>query len=570
MKENKKGFGKIGFSLATAFLGTTMVNTQKSTVKASAIEIVRPVHTGTIETVTDQDKRGLTTADKQTTDSATKALISVEPNAKVYSVRHDAKSNQNVIYYNKQSTVTINYYDDTDKKLINSEKITGLAGQPTDNKNAPSDLYNEVYSDNSDNNIPSVFLNQDKSVTLHYTHKTMTGDDGKLVLRQVNYIDPVTHQVKQIATQETNIIREKTLDEVTGKSTYTPYDSSYFAQITPPEIAGYRVVNPNAAAKQTVDENTADQTVTFTYVPDSSQTVNKDAIIEKTPIRGVLAPPPTRPYSKPIVVKFESDPITFCAIETNDGNIIAKDLNEEQATQKLKNATSQKSDDNTDVKSDSQKQNTQTKDSATTTDQTNKDNQGNSSSQNSGASITINDNSASSAPSTTTDPKKTNSDTNNNSVDQNNTKTNTQVNDSKQSPSNLVNAVNNSSSAKTTDSKKSNNTNAVLTNVKANNKQVSSNNKTEKPLSDPKELVTAHRNKATDQKKENISSRDASTGSDSNSTVKSAATGSNSSAQNVLPQTNNSSDPVIVTAASMATLGSLLSSYLLLKKNKKA
>lgn len=122
MKENKKGFGKIGFSLATAFLGTTMVNTQKSTVKASAIEIVRPVHTGTIETVTDQDKRGLTTADKQTTDSATKALISVEPNAKVYSVRHDAKSNQNVIYYNKQSTVTINYYDDTDKKLINSEK----------------------------------------------------------------------------------------------------------------------------------------------------------------------------------------------------------------------------------------------------------------------------------------------------------------------------------------------------------------------------------------------------------------------------------------------------------------
>ncbi|MCT7697954.1 MAG: hypothetical protein N5848_08620 [Lactobacillus crispatus] len=512
----------------------------------------------------------MTTADKQTTDSATKALISVEPNAKVYSVRHDAKSNQNVIYYNKQSTVTINYYDDTDKKLINSEKITGLAGQPTDNKNAPSDLYTEVYSDNSDNNIPSVFPNQDKSVTLHYTHKTMTGDDGKLVLRQVNYIDPVTHQVKQIATQETNIIREKTLDEVTGKSTYTPYDSSYFAQITPPEIAGYRVVNPNAAAKQTVDENTADQTVTFTYVPDSSQTVNKDAIIEKTPIRPVLAPPPTRPYSKPIVVKFESDPITFCAIETNDGNIIAKDLNEEQATQKLKNATSQKSDDNTDAKSDSQKQNTQTKDSATTTDQTNKDNQGNSSSQNSGASITINDNSASSASSTTTDPKKTNSDTNNNSVDQNNTKTNTQVNDSKQSPSNLVNAVNNSSSAKTTDSKKSNNTNAVLTNVKANNKQVSSNNKTEKPLSDPKELVTAHRNKATDQKKENISSRDASTGSDSNSTVKSAATGSNSSAQNVLPQTNNSSDPVIVTAASMATLGSLLSSYLLLKKNKKA
>ena len=621
MKENKKGFGKIGFSLATAFLGTTMVNTQKSTVKASAIEIVRPVHTGTIETVTDQDKRGLTTADKQTTDSATKALISVEPNAKVYSVRHDAKSNQNVIYYNKQSTVTINYYDDTDKKLINSEKITGLAGQPTDNKNAPSDLYTVVYSDNSDNNIPSVFPNQDKSVTLHYTHKTMTGDDDKLVLRQVNYIDPVTHQVKQIATQETNIIREKTLDEVTGKSTYTPYDSSYFAQITPPEIAGYRVVNPNAAAKQTVDENTADQTVTFTYVPDSSQTVNKDAIIEKTPIRGVLAPPPTRPYSKPIVVKFESDPITFCAIETNDGNIIAKDLNEEQATQKLKNATSQKSDDNTDAKSDSQKQNTQTKDSATTTDKTNKDNQGNSSSQNSGASITINDNSSSSASSTTTDPKKTNSDTNNkpvdqnntktntqvndsrqspsdlvnvannssssasstttdpkktnsdtnnNSVDQNNTKTNTQVNDSKQSPSNLVNAANNSSSAKTTDSKKSNNTNAVLTNVKANNKQVSSNNKTEKPLSDPKELVTAHRNKATDQKKENISSRDASTGSDSNSTVKSAATGSNSSAQNVLPQTNNSSDPVIVTAASMATLGSLLSSYLLLKKNKKA
>lgn len=570
MKENKKGFGKIGFSLATAFLGTTMVNTQKSTVKASAIEIVRPVHTGTIETVTDQDKRGLTTADKQTTDSATKALISVEPNAKVYSVRHDAKSNQNVIYYNKQSTVTINYYDDTDKKLINSEKITGLAGQLTDNKNAPSDLYTEVYSDNSDNNIPSVFPNQDKSVTLHYTHKTMTGDDGKLVLRQVNYIDPVTHQVKQIATQETNIIREKTLDEVTGKSTYTPYDSSYFAQITPPEIAGYRVVNPNAAAKQTVDENTADQTVTFTYVPDSSQTVNKDAIIEKTPIRPVLAPPPTRPYSKPIVVKFESDPITFCAIETNDGNIIAKDLNEEQATQKLKNATSQKSDDNTDAKSDSQKQNTQTKDSATTTDQTNKDNQGNSSSQNSGASITINDNSSSSASSTTTDPKKTNSDTNNKPVDQNNTKTNTQVNDSKQSPSNLVNAANNSSSAKTADSKKSNNTNAVLTNVKANNKQVSSNNKTEKPLSDPKELVTAHRNKATDQKKENISSRDASTGSDSNSTVKSAATGSNSSAQNVLPQTNNSSDPVIVTAASMATLGSLLSSYLLLKKNKKA
>lgn len=570
MKENKKGFGKIGFSLATAFLGTTMVNTQKSTVKASAIEIVRPVHTGTIETVTDQDKRGLTTADKQTTDSATKALISVEPNAKVYSVRHDAKSNQNVIYYNKQSTVTINYYDDTDKKLINSEKITGLAGQLTDNKNAPSDLYTEVYSDNSDNNIPSVFPNQDKSVTLHYTHKTMTGDDGKLVLRQVNYIDPVTHQVKQIATQETNIIREKTLDEVTGKSTYTPYDSSYFAQITPPEIAGYRVVNPNAAAKQTVDENTADQTVTFTYVPDSSQTVNKDAIIEKTPIRPVLAPPPTRPYSKPIVVKFESDPITFCAIETNDGNIIAKDLNEEQATQKLKNATSQKSDDNTDAKSDSQKQNTQTKDSATTTDQTNKDNQGNSSSQNSGASITINDNSSSSASSTTTNPKKTNSDTNNKPVDQNNTKTNTQVNDSKQSPSNLVNAANNSSSAKTADSKKSNNTNAVLTNVKANNKQVSSNNKTEKPLSDPKELVTAHRNKATDQKKENISSRDASTGSDSNSTVKSAATGSNSSAQNVLPQTNNSSDPVIVTAASMATLGSLLSSYLLLKKNKKA
>lgn len=570
MKENKKGFGKIGFSLATAFLGTTMVNTQKSTVKASAIEIVRPVHTGTIETVTDQDKRGLTTADKQTTDSATKALISVEPNAKVYSVRHDAKSNQNVIYYNKQSTVTINYYDDTDKKLINSEKITGLAGQLTDNKNAPSDLYTEVYSDNSDNNIPSVFPNQDKSVTLHYTHKTMTGDDGKLVLRQVNYIDPVTHQVKQIATQETNIIREKTLDEVTGKSTYTPYDSSYFAQITPPEIAGYRVVNPNAAAKQTVDENTADQTVTFTYVPDSSQTVNKDAIIEKTPIRPVLAPPPTRPYSKPIVVKFESDPITFCAIETNDGNIIAKDLNEEQATQKLKNATSQKSDDNTDAKSDSQKQNTQTKDSATTTDQTNKDNQGNSSSQNSGASITINDNSSSSASSTTTDPKKTNSDTNNKPVDQNNTKTNTQVNDSKQSPSDLVNVANNSSSAKTADSKKSNNTNAVLTNVKANNKQVSSNNKTEKPLSDPKELVTAHRNKATDQKKENISSRDASTGSDSNSTVKSAATGSNSSAQNVLPQTNNSSDPVIVTAASMATLGSLLSSYLLLKKNKKA
>lgn len=109
--------------------------------------------------------------------------------------------------------------------------------------------------------------------TLYYPEGLTKQDLSRMITRTVDIIDP--HKGKQETVQTVTFNRSATVDEVTGKATYSAWSENgthTFVSIPVPKVAGYTA--SGTVDDLTVDPDSKDSTVTITYTAnDVSQTI---------------------------------------------------------------------------------------------------------------------------------------------------------------------------------------------------------------------------------------------------------------------------------------------------------
>ena len=120
----------------------------------------------------------------------------------------------------------------------------------------------------------------DQQLVVHLTHAKQSVNDQKTVTRTVNYTDPKTNQTKLVERQTATLTRTGTKDLVTNNTNWNAWDTGQFKAVSAPSVAGYQVTNGNAAGAMTVNDQSKDSTVTFTYTANAQTThvkyVDKD------------------------------------------------------------------------------------------------------------------------------------------------------------------------------------------------------------------------------------------------------------------------------------------------------
>ena len=118
------------------------------------------------------------------------------------------------------------------------------------------------------------------AITVHLKHGKQNVNDQKTVTRTVNYTDPKTNQTKLVERQTATLNRTGTKDLVTNNTNWNAWSTDQFKAVSAPSVAGYQVTNGNAAGAMTVNDQSKDSTVTFTYTASAQTThvkyVDKD------------------------------------------------------------------------------------------------------------------------------------------------------------------------------------------------------------------------------------------------------------------------------------------------------
>ena len=118
------------------------------------------------------------------------------------------------------------------------------------------------------------------AITVHLKHDKQSVNDQKQVVRTVNYTDPNTKQTKLVERQTATLHRTGTKDLVTNNINWNAWSADQFKAVSAPSVAGYQVTNGNAAGAMTVNDQSKDSTVTFTYTANAQTThvkyVDKD------------------------------------------------------------------------------------------------------------------------------------------------------------------------------------------------------------------------------------------------------------------------------------------------------
>ena len=105
-----------------------------------------------------------------------------------------------------------------------------------------------------------------QQLVVHLRHARQNVTDQKRVMRTVNYTDPTTKRTKAVTTQTVTLQRSGTKDLVTNETKWNNWNTAQWAKVGAPNVTGYRVTNPDAAAVMTVTSGTSNTTVDFTYV----------------------------------------------------------------------------------------------------------------------------------------------------------------------------------------------------------------------------------------------------------------------------------------------------------------
>jgi len=134
----------------------------------------------------------------------------------------------------------------------------------------------QVDSDRFENyKAPSVASIAEKSVsstdssveeTVTYDQDTETTPETKVLTRTIHYVDNVTKQpLKADVVQTVTLSRDKTVNKVTGKVTYTEWSTGTWEEVVSPEIANYAKPDLPKVSNEEVTADSKDTTILVRY-----------------------------------------------------------------------------------------------------------------------------------------------------------------------------------------------------------------------------------------------------------------------------------------------------------------
>ena len=213
-------------------------------------------------------------------------VAAVTPNAS------SGKQTVNVTYTANPQTATIKYVDD-DKGGVQVGAVLTIKG-PTGSKVATNIKAPTNYVLSGAHPAEYTFTDvANQQLIVHLKHGKQNINDQRQVVRTVNYTDPNTKQTKLVERQTATLHRIGTKDLVTNNINWNAWSTSQLKAVNAPKVAGYQVTNGNAAGALTVNDQSKDSTVTFTYTANNQTThvkyVDKDNpsnVIHTTSISG--------------------------------------------------------------------------------------------------------------------------------------------------------------------------------------------------------------------------------------------------------------------------------------------
>ncbi|MFK5676526.1 mucin-binding protein [Ligilactobacillus sp. LYQ60] len=192
----------------------------------------------------------------------------------------DANIEKTVVYSPVQSSITITYYDETSKKTLRTDTLSG-------NYNASPDYdattlidgfekngYAEVSS-----NVPSslIYTNSPQSYTVVLKHTYTTSTQTATVTQTINYNYANGQQAAPSVNKQLSFSRTQTKDNVTGdiqNSTWTP-SAGEFPAVTSPTITGYTPSKAQSEVISNVDGSTTNNVQNIVYTANQEKiTVN--------------------------------------------------------------------------------------------------------------------------------------------------------------------------------------------------------------------------------------------------------------------------------------------------------
>ncbi|WP_202987247.1 mucin-binding protein, partial [Ligilactobacillus araffinosus] len=156
----------------------------------------------------------------------------------------DANIEKTIVYSPTQSSITITYYDETSKKVIKTDTLSGNynSSPDYDANTIISGLEKNGYEEVS-SNLPSslIYTNSPQSYTVNFQHTYTTNTESSTVTQTINYNYSDGQKAADSVNKQLTFTRTATKDNVTGVIQYSPWSptSGEFPSVTSPTITGY-------------------------------------------------------------------------------------------------------------------------------------------------------------------------------------------------------------------------------------------------------------------------------------------------------------------------------------------
>lgn len=184
--------------------------------------------------------------------------------------------NQTVVFTYAKDTPTVTNQirwvdnDTSGHPTIKTQTLTGPEGSQRELRLTVPDHYHSLTS------WPKMWtLQANHDLIIHLTHQRQDLTDQATTHRKVQMLDPTTNQTKVLADQVIHFTHTGYHDLVTDQTHWDNWETkdAIFPAVSAPHVAGYRVINGDAALRQALTQPGADQTVTFKYQSHPSQLV---------------------------------------------------------------------------------------------------------------------------------------------------------------------------------------------------------------------------------------------------------------------------------------------------------
>ncbi|MCH3922094.1 mucin-binding protein [Limosilactobacillus sp.] len=240
--------------------------TTKTSASANASEAATtPTTTESSAASASDDAATMTLSTKTPVTSITALADSKTQTPTVAKTAHNNTENQ-AVNNTDEVTVTIIYKDETTGKTLDTETVSGKAGQKIKFNNQKILDYRNLHYKYNDSNLDKLIYRVDvKEYTISFTHRTKPDTKNVKVTRTINVTKPDGSVTT--TTQIVNSTGKGTKDLVTNETTWNSWTTGTWAEFDTPTISGYTPSQTTVAAEE-VNGTTADQIVKITYTAD--------------------------------------------------------------------------------------------------------------------------------------------------------------------------------------------------------------------------------------------------------------------------------------------------------------